>query len=856
LKRISQKFIILTSFLLLTCIAHAQRNLHHKITLSIDHSSIKAILDTISKQTGLSFFYSSDLINPNKMVSVHVKNKSLKEVLHLVINDDRLLVMENGNQIIITENRQRNYTLSGTLLEKGSGELLIGVSVSIPALASGGTTNQYGFYSITLPVDSYTVVYSYVGYTPVIKKIYLDKNIQLDMELVASSTLGEVVVHATENKFSNATLSTITVPLAEISKLPSLLGEQDAIKYLMLMPGVQKGNEGNNGMYVRGGGPDQNLVMIDDAIIYNSYHLLGVNSLFTGSELKKSELTKGGFPARHGGRLSSVLDMSIKDGNRESYAGEAAIGLISSRLMFEGPIAKNKASFFVSLRRNYIDYISKIIDPVNGTGFYYYDVHAKCNVSLNEHNRLYASTYFGSDRFYVSGEIYSSDEMSWVNRAATLRWNHIFNSKIFANTSFIYSEYINRLNYGNVEEAISSGYSYQSGIRDFSAKFDLQFWASLKHTFRSGLIATHHRFSPRITISQVNLGGSFYSDNNLQKDAQEGAMYIEDEILLTRKLKLNAGLRWSYFYIQNTLYTNPEPRISGVYSLPRSWFVSASYTWMNQYMHLLSASGFGLPIDMWLPATADIKPQQSQLVTAGFTKRWEKWGIELSVEGYYKKTDHIIGFKEGTGFSYYIIPLPGIAQTNFDDLLTQGQSWAYGTEYILRKTKGRFTGWVSYTLSWTQFQFPDVNLGKTFYATYDRRHDLAIVGMFQISKKFGSSVSWVYGTGNAISLPNAEYSTVMHDPQTGNTYNALQAYDYGTKNAYRMIPYHRLDVSLRYESKIGNRLKSIIELSVYNVYNRANAFYYQVEDNGNGKRIVKLTSLFPVIPSLSWTVKF
>lgn len=755
------------------------------------------------------------------------------------------------------------YTISGFVKEKGSKETLIGVNVYLPQLKTGTTTNTYGFYSITLPADSYNLAFSYVGYQTKYYPVNLTGDITLNVDLEYSLELSEVVITADKYERLSETpqMSMVEIPVKQVKAIPALLGEKDVLKVIQLMPGVQKGSEGSSGLYVRGGGADQNLIILDDAIVYNAYHLFGFFSLFNGDAVKSIQLTKGGFPARYGGRLSSVLDINLKDGNRQKYSGEAGIGIISSRLMLEGPIIKDKSSFIVSGRRTYIDaLIAPFMPEDQNGGYYFYDLNAKLNYDLNPNNKFYLSGYFGKDKFYYKyKDVFTNTSagLYWDNATATARWNHLFNNKTFSNTSLVFSNYRMKIYIEDKQNNTLFNMSYMSGIRDFALKYDVEYHPNPNNVIRVGLISTFHHFTPSAVVIKDDYLLNYKTEVKAI-DVLESGLYIEDEFKIKDRIKINAGLRTSHFLIKNKMYIKPEPRFTGSFLLAQDFAVKASYAMMNQYVHLLSNTGLGLPTDLWVPSTENIPPQTTQQVAAGLAKDIVKHDLTLSLEGYYKKSFNTVGYKEGA--SFLLIDDPTEANNiNWEDNMTQGQAWSYGAEFLVQRKTGKLSGWIGYTLSWTQLQFDDVNNGNKFYARYDRRHDLALVGIYELNKNITISSTWVYGTGNAITLPLAEYSPVPHnlsDLDMGNGFFYYSVNEYGEKNSFRMAPYHRLDLGIQFTKKFP-KYERTFEVSVYNLYNRRNPFFYFIgyQDYSN-KRVLKQLSLFPIIPSVSWNIKF
>ena len=797
---------------------------------------------------------------------------------------------------------QQRYTISGYVRESGSQEQLIGVNVYLPGTVTGTTSNTYGFYSLTLPAaDSVTLAFSFVGYGTEIRTVKLQKNLELNISLEAlGRQLNEVVVSGKReaDKVSQTPqMSRIDIPVQQIKKIPAFLGEKDVLRVIQLMPGVQKGSEGQTGIYVRGGGPDQNLIILDDAPVYNVSHLFGFFSVFNGDALKSVELTKGGFPARFGGRLSSVLELNMKEGNKEKLHGEGGGGLIASRLTLEGPLkfrksAPAKSSFLISGRRTYLDLLARplIAAESNGAssgGYYFYDLNAKLNYDFGQKNKLYASGYFGKDRFFFRDKSTSSTSeggLNWGNATGTLRWNHLFNEKLFSNASLIFSNYQFQIyakdSQTNTTTTNQYELRYTSGVRDWGLKYDVDYFPNPQHALRFGASTTLHRFTPSAVVVKDSDIDRFSKEIEAIDNVESG-VYVEDTWKPTPWFKMNAGLRLSYFKAENQHYLRPEPRISTAFMLRPDLSFKASYARMNQYIHLLSNTGIGLPTDLWVPSTDKIAPQQSSQVAAGFAKDFEKQGLALTIEGYYKNMNNIVNYKEGS--SFLLIDDPSSAdKVRWDENITSGRGWSYGAEVLLQKKTGKFSGWIGYTLSWTQWQFAELNFGQKFFPRYDRRHDLSVVGIYEISPRITLSGTWVYGTGNALTLPQSNYKAYEHTltpqvqyVQTGNgastpiISNLPFSYgrtvnDYGPKNSFRAEPYHRFDLSLQFHKKKKYHERTW-EVSIYNLYNRRNPFFYNLTSrtvyDANGrptgsKNVLQRISIFPIVPTLSYNFKF
>jgi outer membrane receptor for ferrienterochelin and colicin len=773
-------------------------------------------------------------------------------------------------------------TISGFVRETGSRESLIGVNIYLPDYKTGTVTNNYGFYSITLPAsDSAVLIISYVGFTHEEIKLPLRRDIELNIDLNPGLILDEVTVSADrpEKQSESVKMSTVELQSVQIKNVPSLLGEKDVLKVLQLMPGVQKGSEGSSGLYVRGGGPDQNLIILDDATVYNASHLFGFFSLFNGDALKSIELTKGGFPARYGGRLSSVLEMNMKEGNKEDWHGEGGIGLISSRMTVEGPIKKGISSILLSGRRTYADLLLRPVMAATqdeNTGYYFYDFNAKINWDFGRKNKLYLSGYFGKDKYYqknTSENVKENVGFLWGNETGTFRWNHLFNNKLFANASVIFSNYEFRLfdRYRVAEENKDYYAEYNSGIRDLSIKYDIDYIPGPDHWIKIGAIGIFHRFKPHAFVELDNPNNINIRDISYT-DGIESGIYAEDTWQPFQNLKINWGLRFSHFLASKNQYHYLEPRLSAAWRLKNDFAVKASYSVMNQYIHMLSGTGISLPTDLWVPTTDRVKPQRSQQLAIGMAKDLRKHELTYSLEGYYKKMNSIIEYKEGASF-LQLDEASSANGVNWEDNVTSGQAWSYGIEFLLQKKTGRLTGWIGYTLSWTMMQFDSLNLGNKFYARYDRRHDISIAASYKMNNHITLSGTWVYGTGNAITLPMSQYLISPHNITGADPYGDYNFYngkrisafdqvinDYGEKNNFRMRAYHRLDLGIQFhkKKKWGER---IWEISVYNLYNRRNPFYYytvQKTDANTGKMFgsLKQVSLFPVIPSFTYSFKF
>ncbi|UAY53565.1 TonB-dependent receptor [Ferruginibacter albus] len=766
---------------------------------------------------------------------------------------------------------QKRYTISGYVKDSVNGETLIGASISIDGKTKGVTTNQYGFYSITLVEGTYQVSCSFIGYQVQVFTIELtsDKNISFDL-VPAVALSQEVIVSAKKRNENvrNAQMGKFTLPIEQIKSIPAFLGEVDLLKTVQLLPGVRNAGEGSAGIYVRGGGPDQNLIMLDDAPVYNTGHLFGFFSIFNSDAIKNVSLIKGGMPAQYGGRLSSVLDISMKEGNDKQFQVEGGIGLIASRISIQGPIKKNKSSFIISGRRTYIDMLAKPFvkksSQFYGSGYYFYDLNAKLNYRFSDKDRLYLSGYFGRDVFdFVNGEQSLNVHIPWGNATGTLRWNHVYNNRLFGNTTAVYNDYNFTFDAAQNNFAVK----LSSGIRDWSLKEDFDFYPFSNHKIKFGGIYTYHRFQPSV-VSGKQDSVVFNPQTAQIKYAHEVGLYIQDDWTVSDKLTVNAGMRYSWFeqigpyklytddangtHIDSVVYSGGqpvkaygglEPRLTVKYSLDEETSIKGSVTRNMQYIHLVSNAGTTLPTDLWVPSTYKTKPQISWLYAAGLFKNFKEDTYETSIEFYYKDMQNQIEYAEGYA--------PNSLADN-ENSFTFGKGWSYGSELFINKTKGRLTGWLGYTLSWTWRQFPGLNSGEKYPAKYDRRNDLSVVAMYKLNNKWKLSATFIYGTGNAATLPERFY-----------IFNGVLSQEYSSINQYRLPAYHRMDVAAIYSSPKNEhrKLKTEWVFSIYNVYSRQNPYFIYFDQSGSAldgslKVQAKQVSIFPIIPAVTWNFKF
>lgn len=770
----------------------------------------------------------------------------------------------------------QNTTISGYVIDAATGERLINANIYNVTSKKGTTSNDYGFYSLPVPKNKQiTITVSHLGYTTETQSITSAKNITFDFLLVPENyQLDEVELNVKkEVPIQNRNeISTISIPTKQIKQLPALGGEVDVLKALQLMPGVQSGSEGSSGLYVRGGSPDQNLVLLDDVPLYYVNHLGGFVSTFNIDAINNIKLIKGGFPAEFGSRLSSVLDIRMKDGNMSKFKGSGMIGMVAAKVAVEGPIKKDTTSYIVSARRMLYDLltrpISKIVFDGVSVGYTFYDFNAKVNHIFSAKNRIYLSAYLGRDRSVVKikDEDSFKNSIAWGNNLLAFRWNHIFNSKLFSNTTLSYTRYKfktkNAFKYSDSGEKFESYSAFLSSIYDVGIKTDLEYYASSNYKLKFGANSIHHTFIPGATQNKTTTNGKNTLNEKLGTPsvfAWEHAAYVENELKLGSLISTNIGFRGALYTIKQKHYFSLEPRLLANILLTASMSLKAGYSKMQQNVHLLTNSGIGIPTDLWVPSTNKIAPQQSKQWSLGIAKSLKDNLYELSVEGYHKTMTNLISYKETAGFL-------GV-NANWEAMVdATGKGASHGIEFLAQKKKGQTTGWLGYTWSKTTRQFANINRGKEFPYKYDRRHDASIVVTHKFNEKVDVSGTWVYGTGAAFTLPIGKYDIIDNSNDGLDIYdtNEAEVYIYGDRNAARMRHYHKLDlgVNFRKQKKWGERT---INISIYNAYNRQNPYYYYVDsdveyDNkGNviseKPKMMQVTQ-FPILPSISYSFSF
>ena len=777
-------------------------------------------------------------------------------------------------------------TISGYVMDADSKETLIGATVVDRKSGKGCATNNYGFYTLTLDQGEVNLQVSYVGYTQQNDTLDLKENVSKNFMLTTNIELGEVVVEATRATVSarSPQMSVVELPVQQIKNIPTLFGEADVLKAIQLLPGVQNGSDGSAGMYVRGGGPDENLLLLDGVPVYNVNHALGFFSVFNPDALKNVTLYKGSFPAHFGGRLSSVVDIRMKEGDMQKYHGNVSVGLISTKINVEGPIVKDKLSFNLSFRRTYGDLLLKpalwIASAKNPemskrkVGYYFYDFNAKLNWKISDKDRLFLSYYMGDDAIYfgvkyrnynysnVSYSDYMGLNWKWGNKVAALRWNHVMSSQLFMDASVNYTQYRHNLGMEIIEEYSYTptndvfkdefNMAYKSGINDITAKVDFDYTPLPNHEIRFGGSYTYHMFRPEVQSLKIS------EENQVEFDtvtgspnvyAHETALYVEDNMTFGDIFRVNAGVHYSTFTVEGKTYQSVQPRLSTSVMLASNFSLKAGYAYMTQYVHLLSNSSLSLPTDLWVPVTSKIVPMNAHQVSLGAFYELPKL-FDISVEGYYKIMDNLLEYKHGASFF-------GSSET-WENKVCMGKGWAYGIELLVQRSFGKTTGWVGYTWAHSKRKFDregmEINGGEVFPAKYDRRHDLSITVQHKFSERFDLSGTWVFSSGNCGTLGTQVYEGLIDEWGSIPTINALE------RNNFRMGSYHRLDVSMNFHKQKKHGIRTW-NISVYNVYNHNNPFivytdYKWDEATHTEKRTLKQVSIFPIIPSVSYSFKF
>lgn len=852
-----------------------------KVSLNLEKTPLKTIINQIEEQTSYTFIYNNDIIDEFKQLDISVANKDISLTLNKLFYNSSLKYTVKDKHIILSSNKnqQKNsYTISGTIKDIANGETLFGASVYFKNTSIGVLSNEYGFYSITAPKGTYTLVISYMGYDDIIQEIILDKHQKINFEITETENqLGEIILIAEESEQVNIKkpqMSVSKMNITTIKQIPTVLGEIDIIKSIQMLPGVTNNGEGSSGFNVRGGAADQNLILLDEAIIYNSSHLFGFFSVFNADAIKDIKLYKGNIPSQFGGRVSSVLDIRQKDGNRKNFTITGGIGTVSSRLALEGPVFNDKGSFLIAGRGSYAHLFLKLSENLKDNSAYFYDLNLKSNYEINENNKLFLSGYFGRDVFEFS----DSFKSSYGNLSGNLRWNHIFSDKIFSNLSLIYSKYDYLL---SIDE---SEFDWIAKINNYNVKYDFKYYANDKFQFDFGLSGIYYNFNP----GEINPTSENSPVNHLkldQKRAFESGAYISIEHKITNKFTALYGFRYSAFsrlggqpitiyendlpvvynsnlgiYQRGTAideidyeksesiktFGNFEPRLGLSYQLNKSSSVKIGYSRVAQYIHLLSNTTSVTPLDVWTPSGTYIKPQLSDQYVIGYFKSFYNNSLSLEIETYYKTVDNRIDYIDGSDL---------IGNNHIETEILNGESRAYGLEFLLRKSKGQFTGLLAYTLSKSEQRTlggaaggPGINNGDWYYTSYDRTHDVSLTGSYQFNTKWSFSSSFIFQTGRPVTYPNGQYQ-----------YEEMSIATYSDRNSDRLTSYNRLDISATYKPKKNQskRWNSEWVFGIYNVYNRKNAASISFSQNREtGANEATRTAIFGIVPSVTYNFKF
>jgi hypothetical protein len=844
------RYLFFGCVLFVTSFAYAQSNA----------SKIERFRDLVSyleAHTDFRFSYSGKLANVALTVPGGVNLHDPKQ-LEKLLTPYGIEVVRRGNLLIFRTRNNAQRKISGFVRDAASGESLPGATVLDMATGKGVATNAFGFFSLDTSGDSIAV--SFIGYAYQRIKINGAENEFVITLARENNLLNEVLVSGSDVR-ELPEMSTVRLSPEQAKRLPVFMGETDMLKTLQLLPGVQGGTEGTAGVHVRGGGPDQNLILLDGVPVYNANHLFGFFSVFNADAISNVTLIKGGFPARYGGRLSSIVDIQMKEGNLHKVEGEGAIGLVASKITVSGPISKGKTSFMLSARRTYLDAfvvpLAKLSnsDRVVGGGFW--DVNAKVNHVVSSRDRIYASFYAGRDRLY---DDYSYDdvgvkedersEIRWGNITSALRWNHQYSDRLFSNLTATYTRYQFELgttvDYRYADEVSSPDIyrdnDYYSNIRDLGLKMDFDYFLNNDHLIKFGANIIHHALHPGVSNfrSHIQTDTTFGSP---KIDLGEMYVYAEDEVSFSKTTHANIGVHYSAAWAGSTTYTSWQPRVTLNQRLGTTLSLKASYARMAQYIHLLVNSGIGLPTDLWVPSTERVKPQLSDQVALGLSSACRR--IEISVEGYYKWMDNLIEYKDGAGFLDI--------DSKWENKVEFGAGKSYGAELFVQKKHGRSTGWVSYTWSKSTRQFDNLNFGRPFPYRYDRRHNISVVYNLAVNDRIDIGAVWVYSTGNAVTLPTSTYPKAIWDSKDVEYEDFIKHYP--GRNSSRMKDYHRLDLSISFKKAMrwGER-KWVIGL--YNSYNRLNPIYIELNDENRLNKIFRQLSIFPLIPNVSYQFKF
>jgi len=882
-----------------------------KINIKVKGENVFQILDKIQEKTAIQFIYNPNDLNKKNSYTFSKKKVELLAVLDIIFEDGSIEYKANNEQVILYKSKSRKINqnkvvqapkkekivFSGYVTDESTGEALIAAAVYEKTSFTATTTNNFGFFSLTLPAEKQIIVVSFIGYES--KEFTIDKTQQVKINLTPTSNdLEEVVVTAKpkeENPIESSRMSTQRLSMEKMNAIPVFGGEADILKGITLLPGFKQGSDGTSGFYVRGGGPDQNLILLDGVPMYNPFHLWGFLSTFNSDAINNVEVTKGAFPARYGGRLSSVLDITTKDGSNQKWEKNITLGLLSARVNVGGPIKKDVSSMSFSARRTLLDlFIVPIAAErergfVKKIGYNFGDINIKFNHKLSNKDRIYLSGFYSRDNFSLNSR--QTDEgvgtqklnsgQGWSNYFGSLRWNHLFNDKLFLNTTIYYSDYqffnTAKKEFNSEDEAFSPSTLRESQfisiIDDLAFKQDYQYYASPNHTIRFGASAILHQFKPGVNTLFQQTGQDTQSGNSPDNTikANEYDAYVEDDMSLGKKLKINLGVHAAGISVQDTFYQSIQPRASLNFMVNKNWSLKAGYSQMTQHLHLLTSSNLLKASDLWVPVTKNIKPLSSTQYSIGTAINiGEEYGLEI--EGYYKDMKGLIDYKDGASFL--------VTSNDWEEKVVVGEGLSYGGEIFLQKKKGRLTGWLGYTLSWTNRTFEDINFGQTYPYKYDRRHDISIVGNYKLDDIWSFNMSWVFFSGSYVSFPTANYINAHYEGTSnyawwqypneesivGDIYLASPGVNENTssRNNYKLPDYHRLDLTVTRKKVTKKGRDTALILGLTNAYNKFNPSFYSTsfrtsDENptieGLQTRILE-TSLFPILPTASYSITF
>jgi hypothetical protein len=846
---------------------------HTRITVTANNQPLSVICGQLETQYGIHFSYSREIVDLSRRVTVNMQQKPLKRVFEELFSPFDIRFARIGDQVVLTVKPSTEMTISGYVQDVRTGERLIGATIYAPAQQTGVATNQYGFFSLTIPKDTNSLWVSYVGYN--LQRLPVTGKRSVIVSLSPNNSLQEFIV--TDTVQSQRQMSALHITAADVKSMPRLLGESDIMRAIAALPGVSGGVDGGSVVSVRGGGSDQNLVLLDGSPVFNSSHLFGMFSVFNPDIVKSADFYKGGFPARYAGRLSSVVDIATKDGDMKAYHGEASAGLIAVRGMVEGPIKTDKTSFMVSARRSIMEPIIESLTDEDvaqrGTkvGLYFYDVNIKLNHIFSPRDRIYFSMYTGTDRIGVTlknnGDSAAANNpyqervvtrLSWGNYTSALRWNHVFNPKLFVNTTLNFSQYYFNVDYNYYYEPARTSDSihlfgkYYSQVKDAILRVDAEYLPNPYHIIKFGAGGITHKFNPGVTSFEDYSQTKTMLDTAYNQATSMGGevlVYAEDDWRITPALRVNIGVHASGFLVPGKFFSSLQPRMQARYNFGRNWTLMGAYTHMNQYLHVLSEINTSLPTDLWVPSTARVGPMFSRQFTVGLSKTLKDRRYAISLETYYKSMKRVIEYKENQS-------LFNSAGENWDEQVELGTGTSYGGEILLEKRKGKLKGWIGYTLSWAYRKFPHINEGKTFPYNFDGRHDVKVVLTQQIGKRWELAANWHYNSGLPLTLPVASYEGISDPSPYEHDANLPILDQLSDRNQFRTRAIHRLDLSASHtkEKPWGSRSWTF---SLFNAYNQANPFLYNViTDQANQKRYLQEISILPILPSVAFAIKF